>query len=80
MVGSPTAMSPAWVSSEFLSRIMELLAWQSPAPEPLRDDTHARAIHPLDNVGFAVLLIDDGSVVLADQLILVQLLDGIQVR
>jgi hypothetical protein len=31
-------------------------------------------------VGLAVLLIDHGRVVLADHLVLVQLLDGVQVR
>ena len=39
-----------------------------------------RPVHPLDDVGLAVLLIDHGRVVVADQLVLVQLLDGVQVR
>ncbi len=47
---------PGLVSSENLRRLMELLARQRPAPEPLRDGPQARAIQPLDNVGFAVLL------------------------
>jgi hypothetical protein len=58
---------------------MKLLARQGPAPEPLRDDADLRAVHPLDHVGLAVLLIDHRRVVLADQLILVQLLDGVQI-
>jgi len=53
---------PCLVSSEFLSRIMEFLARQSPAPEPLRDDTDVRTVNPPDNAGFAVLLTDDGRV------------------
>jgi WD40 repeat protein len=37
-----------------------------PPPEALRDDPDARAVHPLDHVGAAVLLVDHGRVVLAD--------------
>ena len=58
---------------------MEFLAGQGSASEPLGDDTDVRAVHPLDHVGLAVFLIDHGRVVLADQLVLVQLLDGVQV-
>ena len=58
---------------------MELLAGQGPAPEPLGDDRDVRAVHPLDHAGFAVLLIDYRRVVLADPLVLVQLLDGVPV-
>ena len=58
---------------------MELLAGQGPAPEPLGDDADVRPVHPLDHVGLAVLLIDHRRVVLADQLVPVQLLDGVQV-
>jgi hypothetical protein len=36
-----------------------------------------RPVHPLDHVGLAVLLIDHGRVVLADHLILMQLLDSV---
>jgi hypothetical protein len=35
--------------------------------------------HPLDHVGLTVLLVDHGRVVLADHLVLVQLLDVVQV-
>ena len=38
-----------------------------------------RAVHPLDRAGLAVLLTDHRRVALADQLVLVQLLDGVQV-
>jgi hypothetical protein len=44
----------------------------------LGDDADPRAIHALDNVGFAVLLIDNRGVVGADHFVLVQLLDGVQ--
>jgi hypothetical protein len=71
---------PGLVGSELLSGLVEFFARQSPAPEPLRDDTDVRPVHPLDHVGLAVLLIDHGRVVLADHLVLVQLLDGVQVR
>src|SRR4029077_3699257 len=71
---------PRLVSGELLSRVMQVLAGQSPAAEPLRDDTDVWAIHPLDDVGLTVLLVDHCRVVLADQLVLVQLLDGVQVR
>src|SRR5215467_13158310 len=71
---------PSLVGSEVLSRLVEFLARQRPAPKPLRDDTDARAVHPLDDVGLAVLLVDHGSVVGADRLVLVQLLDGTQIR
>lgn len=49
MVGPPTAMS--LVSGELLSRFVELLARQGPAPEPLRDDPDVRAVHPLATWG-----------------------------
>jgi hypothetical protein len=65
---------PGLVGREFLSRLMELLAGQGPAPAPLGDDTDMRAVHPLDHVRLAILLIDHRRVVLADQLALVQLL------
>jgi len=71
---------PCLVSGELFSRLMEFLAGQGPAPEPLRDNTHVRAVQPLEHVGLAVLLIDHGRVVLADHLVLVQLLDSVQVR
>src|SRR6266446_1701978 len=67
---------PCLVSREFLSRLTELLAGKSPAPEPLRDDTDARPVQPLDHMGLAVLLIDHGRVQRADRPLLVQLLDG----
>jgi hypothetical protein len=35
-----------------------------------------RESHPLDHVGVAVRLVDHGRVVLADQLVLVELLDS----
>ena len=38
-----------------------------------------RAVHPLDDVGLTVLLVDHGRIVLADDLVFVQLLDGVQV-
>jgi len=38
-----------------------------------------RAVYPLDHAGLAVLLIDHRRVGLADQLVLVQLFDGVQV-
>ena len=59
---------------------MEFPAGKGPAPEPLGDDTDVRPVHPLDHVGLAVLLIDHGRVVLADHLILMQLLGSVQVR
>ena len=68
MVGSPTATSPCLAGGELLSGLVELLAGQGPAPEPLRDDTDVRAVHPLDDVGLAVLLVDHGRVVLANHL------------
>ena len=40
---------PCVVLGEMLSRLVELLAGQSPAPEPLRDDVDVRGIQPLDN-------------------------------
>src|SRR5229473_1763521 len=67
---------PCLVSREFLSRLTELLAGKSPAPEPLRDDTDARPVQPLDHMGLAVLLVDHGRVQRADRPVLVQLLDG----
>src|SRR5271165_6381875 len=64
---------------ELPGQLVKLLARQGPAAEPFRDDTDARAIQPFGHVGFAVLLVDHRRVDLADHLVLVQLLDGIQV-
>jgi hypothetical protein len=51
-----------------------------PEPETSGDDVNPRAVHPLDDVRLAVLFVDHGGVVRADDLVLVQLLDGVQVR
>jgi hypothetical protein len=71
---------PGMVSSEVLSRLVEFPAGQRPAAEPLGDDAEVRAVHPLENVWPAVLLVDHGRVELADHSRLVQPLDGVQVR
>jgi hypothetical protein len=62
---------------EFLGRIIQLLAGQGPAAEPLGNDADVRAVHPLDDVRFAVLLVDHGRVVRAGHL-LARVLDGVQ--
>ena len=69
---------PCLVSKEFLGRLIQLLAGQDPAAEPLGDDADVRAVHPLHNVRLAVLLVDHGRVVFADHLVLVRVLDGVQ--
>jgi len=79
IVGSPHRDQPCLAGGELLGQLVEFLARQGPAAEPLGDDTDARAIHPLDHVGFAVLLVDDGRIERADRLVLVQGLDGVQV-
>ena len=53
---------PCLAGGELPGQVMEFLARQGPAAEPLGDDTDARAIHPLDHVRFAVLLVDDGRI------------------
>src|SRR6516162_6160670 len=70
---------PCLVSGELLSRLDKLLARQRPAPEHLWDETDARPVQPPDHVGLAVPQIDHGRVDRADQLVVVQLLDGGQV-
>ena len=66
------------IGIELLSRLMELLAGQSPAPEPLRNDTDVRAVQPLHHARLALALVDHRRVVLADQLVFVQLLYRVQ--
>ena len=44
---------PGLAGCDFLSRFVELLAWQGPAPEPLGDDPDVRAVHPLEHVRLA---------------------------
>src|SRR5580700_142995 len=73
-------MSPAWLAVSCSAASRSSLQGRVPPPEALRDDPDARAVHPLDHVGAAVLLVDHGRVVLADQLVLVQLLDSVQLR
>src|SRR5215469_759231 len=69
------------VHGELLGRVAQLLTGQRPAPEPLRDDPVVRAVYPLDDLRLAVLLlVDHGRVVLADRFVLVQLLNGVQIR
>jgi hypothetical protein len=67
------------VRSELLSRFLEFLATQCSEPYCLRDDANTRAIHPLDDMWLAVLLIDHGRIVLPDHLVLVQLLEAVKI-
>jgi len=79
MFGSLTAMSPAWLAVSFSAASGSSLRGRVPPPKPPRADMAVRAVHPLDHAGLDVLLIDHRRIVLADQLVLVQLLDGVQV-
>ena len=63
---------PGLVCRQLPGRIQELVARQFPGPKRLGNGTDARAVHPLDNFGLAVLLVDHGRVVRADQLVLVE--------
>src|ERR1700722_2306989 len=70
---------PCLAGGELLGPLVEFLAREGPAAEPLGDDPAPRTIHPLGHVRFAVPLVDDGRIERADHLVLVQGLDGVQV-